>query len=34
VSTLSNETLDHALQRADELLYKAKNAGRNKVVSQ
>ncbi|WP_180957211.1 response regulator [Shewanella sp. 11B5] len=34
VSTVSNETLDRALQRADELLYKAKNAGRNRVVSQ
>ncbi len=34
VSTRENETLDHALQRADELLYQAKAAGRNQVMSQ
>ncbi|WP_019028037.1 GGDEF domain-containing protein [Colwellia piezophila] len=29
-----NESIDDAIKRSDEMLYKAKNSGRNKVVSQ
>ena len=32
VATKNNETLDQTLQRADELLYQAKTAGRNQVI--
>ncbi|GGB51144.1 response regulator [Shewanella inventionis] len=32
VATRNNETLDQTLQRADELLYQAKTAGRNQVI--
>lgn len=34
VATRHNESLDHTLHRADELLYQAKGAGRNQVMSQ